>query len=273
MKGKHSVSTQLKKAAYHLKRGSPTILTCVGAFGVIATAALAVKATPKAVHLIQTDSKKRHNGDPYASTKMEAVKSCWTCYVPAAATGAATIVCIFGANVLNRKQQASLASAYALVSRQYRDYKNKVKEFHGKAAHERIMSSLAVERPEAPPIYNSLSGKELGFGVTDEEIRLFYDAFSERYFQATISQVLLAEYHLNRNFQLNYGEIPLTEFYSFLGLDTPEDLKNLCWYVSDYYYWIDFTHTRAMVDDGLIGEVECYIIEMDFPPTSEPLED
>lgn len=272
MKGKRSVSIHPRKAVHHLKRGSPTILTCIGAFGVITTAVLAVKATPKAIDLIRADSQKRHDGDPYASTKTEAIKSCWTCYIPAAATGAATIACIFGANVLNRKQQASLASAYALVSRQYRDYKNKVKEFYGKEAHERIMSSLAVEKPEAPCISGALSGKEFDLGVTDEELRLFYDAFSERYFQATISQVLLAEYHLNRNFALNGGEIPLVEFYRFLGMDTPEELKDLYWYVSDYYYWVDFTHTKAMVDDGLSGEVECYIIEMEFPPTIEPLD-
>lgn len=263
----------VKQAGQALKKASPTILTCVGAAGVVATAVLAVKATPKAVMLIEADSRKNHGGDPDAGTKMEAVKACWTCYIPAAATGMATIACIFSANMLNRKQQASLASAYALVSRQFRDYKNKVKELYGKEAHERIMSALAVEKTEAPCIYGSLTGNDFDFGETGEEQRLFYDSFSERYFQATITQVLLAEYHLNRNFALNGGEISLTEFYTFLGLDTPEVLKDLFWFVSDYYYWIDFTHTKAMVDDGLSGEVECWIIEMDFPPTVEPLED
>lgn len=112
MKLDHKIGRSLKKA-------SPTILTCIGAAGVVATAVLAVKATPKADSLIKADSRRNHDGDPYAATKLEAVKSCWKCYIPAAATGVATIICIFGANTLNKKQQASLASAYALVNRSY----------------------------------------------------------------------------------------------------------------------------------------------------------
>lgn len=113
------------KIGRSLKKASPTILTCIGAAGVVATAVLAVKATPKADSLIKADSRRNHDGDPYAATKLEAVKSCWKCYIPAAATGVATIICIFGANTLNKKQQASLASAYALVNRSYSDYKHK----------------------------------------------------------------------------------------------------------------------------------------------------
>ena len=39
--------------------------------------------------------------------------------------------------------------------------------------------------------------------------------------------------------------------------------------VSDGLYWVDFNHSKAMVDDGLNGEIECYIIDVDFPPVTE----
>ena len=120
-----------QKVGRALKKASPTILTCIGAVGVVATAVLAVKATPKALEMVRADSRKNHDGDPHAATKVEVVKSCWKCYIPAAVTGAATIACIFGANTLNRRQQASLASAYALVNRSFMEYKNKVKELYG----------------------------------------------------------------------------------------------------------------------------------------------
>lgn len=116
------------KVVRAMKKATPTILTCIGAIGVVATAVLTAKATPKALELVKVDSRKIHDGDPNAATKMEAVKSCWKCYIPAAITGAATITCIFGANILNRRQQAALTSAYALISRSYDDYKRKVKE-------------------------------------------------------------------------------------------------------------------------------------------------
>ena len=40
------------KAERFLKKASPTILTCIGAAGVVATAVMAAKATPKALKLI-----------------------------------------------------------------------------------------------------------------------------------------------------------------------------------------------------------------------------
>ena len=137
-------------------------------------------------------------------------------------------------------QQASLASAYALVNRSFMEYKNKVKELYGQETHDRIMDSLMVEKTEAPSISGSLTGRRFDFGETDDQKHLFYDAFSKRYFEATFSDVLLAELHVNRNFAINGGEIGVSEFYKFLGLDTPEDIADLSWFVSDYYYFIDF---------------------------------
>ena len=44
--------------------------------------------------------------------------------------------------------------------------------------------------------------------------------------------------------------------------------------VSDGRYWVDFDHQRTVVDDGLNGEVECWIIAAPFPPvTYEEWED
>ena len=46
------------------------------------------------------------------------------------------------------------------------------------------------------------------------------------------------------------------------------------WMVSDGLYWVDFDHQRTVVDDGLNGEVECWIIDAPFPPvTYEEWED
>jgi len=252
-----------------LKKASPTILACLGAVGVVATVVLAVKATPKAIEQIEADSRESHDGDPNAATAMEAVKSCWKHYLPAAATGAATMACIFGANTLNRKQQASLASAYALVSRTYTDYSRKIKEIYGKEAHEKVIKELAAERvdPDHTIFASSFLGSNcLDFEDANEEERLFYDNFSERYFTSTISKVLQAEYHLNRNFSIGGGCIGLNDFYEFLGIEPIRDFTNLGWWVDDDFYWIDFNHTKAMLDDGM----ECYIIEMVQSPTSEP---
>lgn len=267
------ISTSLiPKAEAFLKKTSPTILTCIGAAGVVATAVLAVKATPKALTLIRTDSRVNHNGDPNAYTKREAVASCWKCYVPAAVVGGSTIACIFGANALNKRHQAALASAYGLVSQAYNDYRRKVRENFGEEAHRDIMRQIAAERSNgrAPVAPGLIRDSCLEFEGANEEQRLFYDAMSERYFQATISQVLQAEYHTNRNFALR-GNAMLNEFYAFLDIEPIPGGDDIGWWVDgdNEFYWIDFNHIRSMVDDGLSGEIECYIIDAD-PPGAPP---
>ncbi len=260
----------IPKAERFLKKSSPTILTCLGAIGVVTTAVLAAKATPKAIRLVRAKSRINHDGDPNAYTKKEAIMSCWKCYVPAVVVGGSTIACIFGANALNKRQQGALASAYALVNQAYQDYKRKVKENFGEGAHRDIMRQIAAEQSERPHITcESMSNMtSVGFDDADEPDRLFYDAFSERYFNATISQVLQAEYHLNRNFMLG-GDASLNSFYRFLGIPTIPGGDELGWLICDWLNWIDFNHEKVMIDDGLNGEVECYIIEMPITPGVE----
>lgn len=264
----------IQKVGQALKKATPTVLTCVGAVGVITTAALAVKATPRAFDLVKADSEENHDGDPYAFTKTEAIKSCWKCYIPAVVVGTATITCIFGANILNRRQQASLASAYALVSRSYNDYKRTVKEMCGQEVHEQILQHMPmpVEKADPPRIVAQtlISDPCLDFEDANEEERLFYDRFSQRYFSSTLSRVLQAEYHINRNFALMGGCVDLNTFYEYLGIEKVPELAEFGWWVSDELYWVDFDHVKTMVDDGLNGEIECYIIDMVFTPTDVP---
>lgn len=108
-----------QRSKIYLRKASPTILSGLGAAGVIVTSVLAVRATPKALRKIRADSKVNHDGDPEAYSKLEAVRSAWVCYIPTAISGTATIFCIFGANVLNKHQQAALTNAYALLNDSY----------------------------------------------------------------------------------------------------------------------------------------------------------
>lgn len=67
-----------QRSKIYLRKASPTILSGLGAAGVIATSVLAVRATPKALRKIRADSKTNHDGDPEAYSKLEAVKSAWS---------------------------------------------------------------------------------------------------------------------------------------------------------------------------------------------------
>lgn len=249
-----------------MKRNSATILTCIGAAGVAATAVLSATQTPKALRLIEEAKEKK--GEEL--TKVEVVKAAAPAYIPAVAVGGATIACVLGSNVLNKRTQASLASAYALVSSTYSKYKNKVKELCGEETHEKIISSIAVEKAEDKHIYacTGVGAYDLDFEDANEEIRTFYDTFGDRYFESTISKVLQAEYHLNRNFMLE-GCQTLNDFYEFLGLEKTDYGDSIGWSAVNDYFWLDFSHYKATLEDGL----ECYVIEMIFEPTADAFEE
>ena len=71
------IQRALHKSGLYLKKYSPVALSCVASVGVIVTVVTAVKATPKAVELVKADSRKNHDGDPYAYTTKEALMTAW----------------------------------------------------------------------------------------------------------------------------------------------------------------------------------------------------
>lgn len=96
-----------------LKKNASTILTCFGAGGMVATVTLAIRATSVAHERIMAEKLQRASYEEGRTTStlpkltvMETVKICGADYIPTVAVGTASLICIFGANVLNRRQQA-----------------------------------------------------------------------------------------------------------------------------------------------------------------------
>lgn len=251
----------MMKSNLFLKKNSATILTVAAAAGVITTSILSAKAAIKASRVLA--HKEEEKGEKL--TLEETISAVWTIYIPPIVAGGSTIACVFGANILNQRQQASLASAYALVDSSYKEYKAKLKELYGEEAHNNIVDAIAAE--ECDEVHISAGGLTSAYTQeieSDAEPRLFYDEYSGRYFETTIEKVLLAEYHLNRNYILR-GFARLNEFYEFLGLEPTDYGETVGWDICGEIYWIDFNHRKAFIGDDNDG-FECYIIEMPYYP-------
>lgn len=238
----------LTNSKLFLKRNSSTVLTCIGGAGVVATAVMAVKATPKAITLLE--QAKEEKGEKL--TKFEVVQVAGPVYIPSIVMGAATLGCVFGANVLNKRQQASLASAYALVDNSYKEYKKKVQELYGDDAHQHVREEIAKDK------YEDYEDED----EPDDGKELFYDDFSRRYFRATKMQVMQAEYRVNRDITMQ-GYARLNDFYEEMGVEPVDGGYELGWTREaclDLYWqeWVDFSHSKTVMDDGL----ECTIIYM-----------
>lgn len=239
-----------------LRRNSSTILTCVGAFGVVATTVMAVKATPKALTLIEKAEEEK--GEEL--TKWETVKIAGPTYIPTIITGAATIACIFGSNLISKHQQAALVSAYALLDSQYKEYRDKVDELYGEEAGKNVRAEIVKDK---------YTGDEV---LLDDGTELFYDFFSGRYFESTKEKVLRAEYETNRSLYVNYS-VGVNEFYEALGLEPMPEFESVGWscgQIEEMYWhnWIEFDHEETILDEDSDGNegLVCTIIHMPLPP-------
>lgn len=250
MKELPALQRMFHKTKGYVKFNSPTILTCLGAAGVVGTAVLAAKAGTKASKVLEQAEKEK--GDKL--TTLEKVDIALPAYIPTIMAGAATITCIFGANVINKRKQASLISAYGLLDRSYKEYRKKVEDYYGEGSDEEILDEIAKDKYEVKPINPS------------KQTELFYDEYSKRYFEAPVTTIMEAKYQINRDLQLrDYAY--LNEYYEMLGLDPVEDGWTLGWSVGacmDMYWqnWIDFGHRKITMDDG----TECNVITMLMEP-------
>lgn len=242
----------LPKTKVFFKRNSATILTIVGAAGVVATSVMAVKATPKALRAIE--EAKEEKGEEL--TRFETVVAATPAYIPAVVMGVTTIGCVVGANMLNKRQQASLVSAYALMDQSFKDYKKKAIELYGEDADTQIKGAIVKDK------YG-----EREFDL-EEGKKLYYDMYSEQYFEATPFMVQRAEYELNR-MNITEGYAFLNEWYANLDLEPLEHGWEFGWTPElnrERYWedWIEFKHTTVAMDDGLEVMIVEFITEPVF---------
>lgn len=263
MRGEQALQNLFKVAKPFVKRNLPTILTSTAAIGVVATAVTSAKAAPKAVKLLEKAEEKK--GEKL--TKLEKVKVAAPVYIPAAIIGTATITCVFGSDIINKRRQAALVSAYTVLDQSYKAYRDKVKDILGEETDTQIMSEIAKDKFEKVKDQFDLNDAD-----KDDDVKLFFEEYSGRYFEATMSDVLEAEYHFNRNFALrDYAD--LNELYSFLGLPETAYGATVGWgrFAGEAVYgyqWIDFCHVKDRMQDG----TEFYRLEMPFGPTIDYLD-
>lgn len=234
-----------------IKRNASTILTCIGAAGMVGTVIMAVKAAPKAIEKMDEETK----DIPYGElTKMDVIKAELPVYLPTIAVGTASLMCIFGANALNQKQQAMMVSAYAALERSYLDYRNRVQLLCGDTEAEFIDRTLEQQKQEAEDDMPPWEGPQT-----------FYIKLYDKFFERTMEEIIQAEYHLNRIFILR-GYATFNEFLDFLHLEHVEEGDVIGWeqYAGETHFgyeWVDFGNVRRVTDDMIICE-----IQMPFEP-------
>lgn len=181
------------------KHNSPTILTVVGCVGVGVTAVMAARDTVKAVKRINYE---RGYQLKEFNTK-EKIKIAAPCYIPTVLSGLSTMLCICGANKLNKNMQKSLTSAYILLDQSYKEYKNSVKDVFGEEGETHVIENIVDKRIEKMDI---------------NEGDIFFDFFSLQFFNSSLPRMYEAERAANEILQ-SHGYISLKTVYSLIGED------------------------------------------------------
>lgn len=221
------------------------ILTGVGIAGMFTTVGLAIKATPKAMELIE---EKKEELDTDELTKGETIKAAWKPYIPTAIVGTLSTVCLIGACTEGAKRTAALATACKLSETALSEYKDKVVEAIGEKKEKGVREKVAQERIENTPVNKS------DVILTEKGNTLCFDPLSSRYFKSDIDRIRKAENELNKKMLHDIcGYASLNDFYNELGLPQIDVGDILGWNTDNL---IDIEISSHVTEEG----VPCIVV-------------
>lgn len=243
---KPDVANFVRKARLSVAKHAPEILTGMGIAGMITTTVLAVRATPKALRLIEEEKQEQQVDELPA---VQTIKATWKCYIPAAVTGLTSIMCLICASSVNAKRYAALTTAYKLSETALTDYKSKVIETIGEKKEKTVREKVDKEHIEQNPVSRS------EIIITDKGNTLCFDPISGRYFKSDIDRIKRAENAINKTLLHGIaGYASLNEFYDELDLDHTSMGDVLGWNTNRL---VDIDFTSQIADDG----TPCIVID------------
>ena len=248
---KSGLKRTIKSAERVLTKYSPGILTGIGIAGMIGATFMAVKATPKALYLIET---KKKEAEMEELTPVETIKTCWKCYIPATLTTVLSAVCLIGASTVSAKRNAALATTYSISEAALREYQEKVVEVVGEKKEKAVRDAVAKDQIDRDPVTKS----EVVI-IDSNSNTLCYEPLSGRYFKSTIDKIKKAEIKLDRQ-MIQEMYVSLNDFYWEIGLDGTDLGDKMGWNLSKGY--MDLSFSSQLADDG----TPCAVIVYGIPP-------
>lgn len=244
------IVNNVKATARHY---TPQILTGIGIGGMATTVVLAVKATPKALQLIEEE---KYTQNKENLTAVETVKVAWKPYIPAAVTGVMSTACLIGSTKISTGRTAALATAYEISKTALSEYKEKVVEVIGEKKEQKIRDEIAKDHIEKNPVTKT------EVIMTKNGDVLCLDDLSGRYFKSSMNQINKAENHMNYRMRVN-DYISLNELYDELDISPTTLGDKLGWNIEDGELEINVS---AQVSDN---DEPCLVLYFDPAPRYE----
>lgn len=169
------VKNAISSVGKAVEQKSPAILTGIGIGSFVGCAILAVKATPKAIQLMDRKAQEKYSEflridgktayETYEEwldiedltvvpprvyfnvlSPVEVVKSTWKAYIPAVGLGLVGVVCLIGAARVSSARNAAFAGAASIAEKALYEYQQKVIDILGEDQANEIRDELAKDR-------------------------------------------------------------------------------------------------------------------------------
>lgn len=207
-----------------LNNSSPEILIGLALAGFAGSTIMAVKATPKAIKLIEEEKQIRKENNEPEMTKFDIVKTAWKPYIPSVTFFAVSSACVLSSNNIVTKRNTAMVAAYKLTEKAYHEYKDAVIEQIGEVKEREIVDTISERRLTNEPITNTVI-----FGSGDS---LFYDSLSGRYFKTNMN--IVEKSIIDINFRIiNDMYASVNDFYELLDLEFTSSGNEMGWDVSN----------------------------------------
>jgi hypothetical protein len=164
--------------------------------------------------------------------------------------GGVTVACIIGANSINLKRNAALASVYSITEATLKEYQSKVIETIGEKKEQAVRDEIAKDHLAKDPV----SKKEVI--LTGKGEVLCYDSISGRYFKSDMEKLRRLENDFNKTL-LTEMYVSLNDVYYEMGLKGIKIGDDIGWNVDSL---IEFNFSSQLTDDGQPCIVVDYLV-------------
>ena len=257
-----------------VEKESPVILAGIGIGSFVGCAFMAVKATPKAIELLDQTANQKYvdqtssrpeEYETYSEwlgaeessfiqpsayfevlTPVEIVKATWKAYIPSVGLGVLGIVCIVSSTKISTGRNVALAGAASIAEKTLYDYQQKVIDILGKEKSNEIRDQIAKDHIQEIDTIHALGVEnevvcERGTGNT-----WIYDPITDRKWKSDLETVRAAMNDFNHDLIGGiYGT--LNDWYYCLGIKGTTIGDELGW-CSDKL--LDIRFAAMVLDNG-----------------------
>lgn len=239
------ISRNVSRQILLTQKHSPRILFVAGIGGVIVSGVLACKATLKLTEVVdeieesiesakedlkETKSYRSDLAYIYAGGAYKMVKL----YAPAIAIGTISVGALTGSHVTLSRRNAGLTAAYALVSKSFDDYRDRVKDAVGEEHERDIYHAISVIDAKDPNGKVNAKVSSADPSKWSPYAKFFDEGSPNWQKNAEMNRIFIqAQQNYANHVLQSRGHIFLNEVYDMLGIDRTSAGQVVGWVIGD----------------------------------------